>query len=244
MKKLLISLVFCLFVDAYSQIHFLYDFNRQPQGYGSNFSSISYDFIKPDTFGYTFYTIDFYFRCNQVAYMELSRNVILFKNLALHAEFDGGLYYINNNIGGVVHDAFLFGLSIPLTLGVNYLEFQILPKKYSGYTVNDDNTYNYYKGLDGQITMIWNIPISKKFLFNGYIDIWSQKLDSYYNFDPLCKRNYVILSEPQLSYNINKIFTLETRHRISQHFSWNIKSDGTIYNKFSIFPCIGLKINL
>lgn len=226
-------------INSFSQIHFLYDFarNTKLQGdYGKNISSISYENFKPDTFGYTYYTIDFFYVANQIGYMELSRNInIPHTPFAIHAEFDGGLC-----IAGVINDAALLGLSLPLDLkNGKSLEFQILAKKF---------IYYQYKEFDGQFTIVFNFPICKKFLFNGYFDIWSQKLDKSYNFDPKAKRNFVILSEPQFCYNINKTFTIESRLRISQHFCWNIKPDGTHEGKanpdLNFFPCLGLKINL
>lgn len=242
MKKLILLLLYnyCIITSA-QNVQLLYDFgvNRSsavtPKKH--NFFTITYEVNKFDSIGYTyFYTDVFFNNTNKSAglgYTEISRNLKIKKfPVQLHVEFNGGLYIDkpsnNLNFSSGIHNAWLAGLSYPITFKNGaYFETILLYKYFK----------DALKGPDGQITFVWYFPMFKeKIAFAGIFDIWSEeKAITDADITPF-KKHPVIYSEPQIWYNVNKHLSIGSEVRFAYNFVYNSKM-------LEIFPCVGAKYN-
>lgn len=217
------------------QIH--YDFGRHL--YSSEQSdrqklTITYEAFKADKLGSWYYFVDVDVR-NQGAsgaYTEISREFNLGSQspFAAHVEYDGGL-----NLYGSYQNAVLIGPA------------------YNGHSADFSKTWSVQlmykqfiksgekKALSGvQLTGVWGITFGNaKWTFSGFADFWTGYIPEW-DADGQ-KKGLVVLTEPQLWYNINKSISVGTEWEISNNF---IYRTGNSDKSFYFNPTLAVKFNL
>ena len=232
MKRLffLLTLVFSLTASAQDiQLH--YDIGRNiytGEEAGRSKVTATLEQFKADKWGSWFYFVDVDLSSHftEGAYTEISREFKLGTQspFALHAEYDGGLSRMGSfqqaGLAGVAYNGHNADFSD--TWSVQLLYKQVL-KSY-------DNTHSY---ASAQLTGVWGLNFfNKKVTFSGFIDFWrGEKADNH--------GCLVVLSEPQLWFNLTEHFSVGTEWEISNNFVYNTYNDKTFFWN----PTLGLKWN-
>ena len=190
--------------------------------------------FKADDWGswYYFFDVDLTSKTTRSIYTEISREINLSKNLPLaaHVEYDGGLWHAPAIGNGSYQQAGLAGIA------------------YNGHNADFSKTWSvqalykqFFKSYEGthsyasfQLTGVWGLNfLDNKMTFSGFIDFWRGEKANNHG----C---LVILSEPQLWYNVNKHFSVGTEVEFSNNFIVNYYNDKT----FFVNPTLGVKWNL
>jgi len=190
--------------------------------------------FKADDWGswYYFFDVDLTSKTTRSIYTEISREINLGKNLPLaaHVEYDGGLWHAPAIGNGSYQQAGLAGIA------------------YNGHNADFSKTWSvqalykqFFKSYEGthsyasfQLTGVWGLNfLDNKMTFSGFIDFWRGAKANNHG----C---LVILSEPQLWYNVNKHFSVGTEVEFSNNFIVNYYNDKT----FFVNPTLGVKWNL
>ena len=190
--------------------------------------------FKADDWGswYYFFDVDLTSKTTRSIYTEISREINLGKNLPLaaHVEYDGGLWHAPAIGNGSYQQAGLAGIA------------------YNGHNADFSKTWSvqalykqFFKSYEGthsyasfQLTGVWGLNfLDNKITFSGFIDFWRGEKANNHG----C---LVILSEPQLWYNVNKHFSVGTEVEFSNNFIVNYYNDKT----FFVNPTLGVKWNL
>ena len=190
--------------------------------------------FKADDWGswYYFFDVDLTSKTTRSIYTEISREINLGKNLPLaaHVEYDGGLWHAPAIGNGSYQQAGLAGIA------------------YNGHNADFSKTWSvqalykqFFKSYEGthsyasfQLTGVWGLNfLNNKLRFSGFIDFWRGEKANNHG----C---LVILSEPQLWYNVNKHFSVGTEVEFSNNFIVNYYNDKT----FFVNPTLGVKWNL
>lgn len=190
--------------------------------------------FKADDWGswYYFFDVDLTSKTTRSIYTEISREINLSKNLPLaaHVEYDGGLWHAPAIGNGSYQQAGLAGIA------------------YNGHNADFSKTWSvqalykqFFKSYEGthsyasfQLTGVWGLNfLNNKMTFSGFIDFWRGEKANNHG----C---LVILSEPQLWYNVNKHFSVGTEVEFSNNFIVNYYNDKT----FFVNPTLGVKWNL
>ena len=190
--------------------------------------------FKADDWGswYYFFDVDLTSKTTRSIYTEISREINLGKNLPLaaHVEYDGGLWHAPAKGNGSYQQAGLAGIA------------------YNGHNADFSKTWSvqalykqFFKSYEGthsyasfQLTGVWGLNfLDNKMTFSGFIDFWRGEKANNHG----C---LVILSEPQLWYNVNKHFSVGTEVEFSNNFIVNYYNDKT----FFVNPTLGVKWNL
>jgi hypothetical protein len=190
--------------------------------------------FKADDWGswYYFFDVDLTSKTTRSIYTEISREINLGKNLPLaaHVEYDGGLWHAPAIGNGSYQQAGLAGIA------------------YNGHNADFSKTWSvqalykqFFKSYEGthsyasfQLTGVWGLNfLDNKMTFSGFIDFWRGEKANNHG----C---LVILSEPQLWYNVNKHFSVGTEVEFSNNFIVNYYNDKT----FFVNPTLGVKWNL
>lgn len=196
--------------------------------------TVTFEKFSADNLGSWFYFVDLDLDRDGVmgAYTEVSREFTFSKSesssWAVHLEYDGGL-----GRGGSYQSAALVGAA------------------WNGHNADFSTTYSVqamYKqfynqtekqgGADGyasfQLTGVWSTNFANNACtFSGFIDFW--RGEGAYHHGKL-----VMLTEPQLWYNITPKFSVGTEVEISNNFIYNTVND----NSFFINPTLAVKFNL
>lgn len=255
MKRIILAIALLastMGLRAQVNIQELYDFNR-------DHLTTTLEMFKADKWGSTFFFTDIYHPWDKVAptdfYTEISRNLNFWKDsklgaLSLHVEWNGGLgenYLVNN--------AWLFGADYLLHNGdfSNTISLTLMYKRISGQTDNCPIQFTCAWGMRD----LFNV---KGLEFSGFLDIWGEVTE--WNIEDDSPSGYhnettswVILSEPQLWYNIGQHFGCEHLSiggevELAYNFSGGYKAPAFLgptatfsnQNKgFTAAPCIGLK---
>ncbi|MGC9363939.1 MAG: DUF5020 family protein [Fidelibacterota bacterium] len=206
------------------QLH--YDFGEN-RGYLTS----TLEMFRPDDFGATFWFVDIDYddgsgtSSASLAYWEIARYVALpfLKNspslnrLTATVQYNDGL----TTLGGF-GSVWLGGFSYPVNLNI--------------ITLNTDLLYRHAEKQPGsfQLTLVWvKTFCNDKLVFSGFMDLWGQE-----NFDgdtDSTDKQLVLLSEPQLWFNVTKHLALGGEVEISRNF---IYAAGAAW-KF--MPTLGLK---
>ncbi|WP_288286491.1 DUF5020 family protein [uncultured Prevotella sp.] len=239
MKKLMISAlmaVAALGANAQNiQLH--YDFGRNiysNEEADRQKVTATLEQFKADDWGswYYFFDVDLTSKTTRSIYTEISREINLSKNLPLaaHVEYDGGLWHAPAIGNGSYQQAGLAGIA------------------YNGHNADFSKTWSvqalykqFFKSYEGthsyasfQLTGVWGLNfLDNKMTFSGFIDFWRGEKANNHG----C---LVILSEPQLWYNVNKHFSVGTEVEFSNNFIVNYYNDKT----FFVNPTLGVKWNL
>jgi opacity protein-like surface antigen len=239
MKKLMtIALMAVAALSANAQnIQLHYDFGRNiysDEEADRQKVTATVEQFKADDWGswYYFFDVDLTNKATRSIYTEISREINLSKNLPLaaHVEYDGGLWHAPAIGNGSYQQAGLAGIAynghnadFSKTWSVQALYKQFL-KSYEG-------THSY---ASFQLTGVWGLNfLDNKMTFSGFIDFWRGEKANNHG----C---LVILTEPQLWYNVNKHFSIGTEVEISDNFIVNYYNDKT----FFVNPTLGVKWNL
>lgn len=235
MKRLVLILVVGLttLVANAQNLQFHYDFGRHlystEEGGRQNITA-TFEKFSADKLGSWFYFVDLDVDKDGVmsGYSEVSREFNVAKasessSFAAHIEYNGGL-----GRGGTFQSAALIGgawnghnADFSTTYSIQALYKQFL---------KCGNTPG-YKSL--QLTGVWSTTFSDgKCTFSGFMDLWRGKNNG--------KGQLVLLTEPQLWYNINDKVSLGTEWEISNNFIYNPVND----KSFFVNPTLGVKFNL
>lgn len=209
------------------QLH--YDFGRNiysNEEAGRQKVTMTLEQFKADQWGSWFYFVDIDFsrKFTEAAYAEISREFnIGSKGFAAHVEYDGGL-----NKGGSFQQSALLGgawnghnADFSKTYSV-----QLMYKRYF-------KSYNYTNAYHSlQLTGVWGLNFADKWRFAGFIDFWrGEKANGH--------GQLVMLTEPQLWYNVNEHLSFGTEVELSNNFVYNLYND----KKFFVNPTIAAKWN-
>ena len=235
MKKLfslvLTALAACTMQAQDIQLH--YDFGRNiytGEEAGRQKVTITLEQFKADKWGswYYFVDVDLSSHFTESAYTEISREFNLGKQspFAAHVEFDGGLSrtmsFQQAALAGLAYNGHTADFSKTWSVQLLYKQF------FKSY----ENTHSY---ASAQLTGVWGLNfLNKKLTFSGFIDFWrGEKADSH--------GCLVILSEPQLWYNITDHFSVGTEWEFSNNFVFNEDPEST--KTFFMNPTVGVKWN-
>ena len=211
------------------QLH--YDFGRNiypDEEAGRQKVTVTVEQFKADKWGswYYFVDLDLSRKFFKGAYTEISREFNLGSQspFAAHIEYDGGL-----NLGGSFQQAALVGAA------------------YNGHNADFSKTWSvqllykrFFKSYDytsaynsAQLTGVWGINFAGgKGTFSGFIDFWrGEKADGH--------GQLVILSEPQIWYNVTSNISFGSEAEISNNFIYNTYND----KSFFINPTLAFKWN-
>ena len=242
MKKVFIlGAIATLFLaqGAKAQTNFqtFYDFERGHftttlEGYygdkwGDTFFFVDYDYNHPkDAAGDKTYGVS-------GSYFEIARGINFWqdtalKSLSAHVEYNGGVGFGNAN--------FLFGVNYFLHNSdfSNTFTFELMYKTFQGSSSD----------IPLQFTFVWGM---NNFLgvnglkFSGFADIWGENTPYWYgDKNPLGAEEgkFIFLSEPQLWYNVGKLFGMDNLHIGTElEFSYNFAGCSGFYFR----PCLGTK---
>lgn len=208
MKKVLLLVLVLSFGKIYSQNFQLhYDF-----GEGRKHFTSTLEMFKPDEYGSTFFFVDLDYNVPgnnsiSLAYFEIARYVTVYEKLAVTAQYNDGIGTAGS-FAFPLNQSWLGGVSYPIDLGFVTLNTDILAKK----------IYN-SEGIDGQLTVAWFVPfLDGKLNFSGFLDVWSQD-KSLRNFNNTTDdKEFVLLTEPQLWYNVTSHLAVGGEFEISNNF--------------------------
>ena len=214
-KKLLIFvlLVSVLSVKAQNlQLHFDPRHALHGDVFNKNYFTATFEMFKPDQWGSTFMFVDLDFNQSRgnigTAYLEIARDIKLGKcPIMAHAEFNGGVGKAEN-FGFSIANAYLVGASYSTNIkGVNigtYLTYK----------------YNAFEKVSNDIqwTLTWGTNIFEdKITLSGFFDLWTENKNREHKPGKSGKK-IIILTEPQVWYNINKNLAFGTEIEISNNF--------------------------
>ena len=214
------------------QLH--YDFGRNiysGEEAGRPKVTLTLEQFKADKWGSWFYFVDIDLsrHFTESAYTEISREFNLGQQspFASHIEYDGGL-----SRNGSFQQAALVGAAYN-GHSADFSKVWSLQVLYKQIFKSYDNTHSF---ASAQLTGVWSTTFAnKKCTFSGFIDFWrGEKANGH--------GQLVILSEPQLWYNVNEHFSIGTEWEFSNNFVYNVKPDSD--KTFFWNPTLGVKWNL
>lgn len=235
MKKIFMMVMTAVvaFTANAQDIQFHYDFGRNlyPNEEADRQKvTITVEQFKADKWGswYYFVDLDLSRKFFKSAYTEISREFSLGKQspFAAHIEYDGGM-----NLGGSFQQAALFGAA------------------YNGHTADFSKTWSiqlmykrFFKSYDytraynsAQLTGVWSINFAGgKGTFSGFIDFWRGE---DWRAGHEGHGMLVILTEPQIWFNVTKNISFGSEIEISNNFIYNTYND----KSFFVNPTLGAK---
>ena len=236
MKKLFLFAVMAAaaFTAQAQNIQLHYDFGRNIYtGEEANRQkvTVTLEQFKADQWGSWFYFVDVDLsrHFTESAYTEISREINLGKDLpfAAHVEYDGGL----SKTGSFQQAGLIGGAYNGHT--ADFSKTWSVQLMYKQYFKSYDNTHSY---ASAQLTGVWGMNfLNDKLRFAGFIDFWRGEKANGHG----CM---VILSEPQLWYNITPNLAVGTEWEFSNNFVFN--SDPNSDKTFFFNPTLALKWNL
>lgn len=223
MKYLLTTLLSLLFMTAMAQnVQLHYDFGQanDKNAHDREYLTGTVEFFKPDQYGSTFFFADFDFNGKDkgisLSYLELARNLKITKEFPVqaHLEYNGG------HTGGFsFRNMFLVGGYYDLKVTKSFTVGTMLAYKYIQQVKN---------GADFQLTLTWFKPLGKRFLFTGFVDLWTE--DDL----PSDGKKLIFLTEPQLWFSLNKHFRIGSEIEISNNFVYGSK-------KLEVMPTVAIR---
>ena len=232
-KSLFTLTLFVLSMFTYAQniqLHFDPRHGLHSNTFDRNYFTATFEMFKPDKWGSTFMFVDLDFNQSRgnigLAYMEIARDIKLGKSpIMAHAEFNGGIGKVNNS-GFSIPNAYLVGPSYATNVGGVNL---------SSYLVYKYNAFERVSN-DVQWTVIWGTNLcNDKITLSGFLDIWTENKDQS-KAKITDDKKIILLTEPQVWYNLNQNLSLGTEIEISNNFI-----QGS--NKTLVNPTIAAKWN-
>ena len=243
MKKYLITAAFAVLgsaqiASAQTNLQTFYDFGKDRKHV-----TTTLEMFKADKWGDTFFFVDYDYVTKAQresgyygptgSYFEISRAINFWQNtklapLSAHVEFNGGVNFGSSN--------FLFGAN------------WFLHSKDFTKTLTLELMYKTFKGsssdLPVQFTAVWgmsNLFGVDGLTFSGFADIWGENTSYWYGDEnPLgaAEGKFIFLSEPQLWYNIGKLWGMENLNIGTEiELSYNFAG----CSGFKCRPCLGTK---
>lgn len=217
-KILLILSIICVMGSVQAQNLQLH-FDPRSSLYGSDVAPINYltatfEMYKPDKWGNTFMFVDVDFNFDKrnpgLAYTEIAREFKI-GNFPLlpHIEYNGGLGLVRgDNAGFSIPSSYMAGFGYPFKLGSFFM-----------------NTYVVYKlnafdkaSHDAQWTFTWNANFADgKLSLAGFFDLWTES-KSFTEGPEATGKKLILLSEPQIWYNVTPNFALGSEIELSYNF--------------------------
>ncbi len=250
-----------LTAGAGTNLQVYYDFGSLGTACGNqrtNRVTTTLELFYTDPWGSTFAFVDFDYNIHPsdpkntplLAYGEIARCLNFWQktklgDLSVQVEYDGGLGLYNGGDGirgyGINHAA-LVGLNYCLHTKdyKNIFNIELLYK----YIVDDYNKTR--NSVPLQFTFVWGCDdfcTAPGLRFSGFLDIWGAKQSVFDRTtgtytDPT-KQSFVLISEPQLWYNIGRWFKCPNLNIGTEiEFSYNFTGKGFMCN-----PCVGIKWN-
>ena len=234
MRKFLLSITMmaCALTVGAQNIQLHYDFGRNfysDQEPNRQKMTMTIEQFKADQWGSWFYFVDVDFSRHFVegAYTEVSREINIKKEspFAVHVEYDGGLTRTYAFQQAALLGAAYNGHSADFS---KTWSVQLLYKQY--FSNKDIHSY-----ASGQLTGVWGLNfLNNKLRFSGFIDFWrGEKADNGHGM-------LVMLTEPQLWYNITDHLSVGTEIEVSNNFVTNFYDGKT----FFVNPTLAVKWNL
>jgi len=216
---LIILLAACQFVAAQNlQLH--YDFRHalhsKNLAFPDNYVTTTFEMFKPDKWGSTFMFVDMDYNQSKgnigTAYWEIARDFKIGKcPIMPHIEYNGG---VGNAVGFgfSIPNAYLVGASYPFSCGnANFSTY--IAYKYNAFKKTSN---------DVQWTGTWGIPVlDGKMTLSGFIDIWSENKDHGDGLNTESGKKVIVLTEPQIWYNVNSKLSVGSEIEISNNFYGN-----------------------
>lgn len=179
--------------------------------------------FKADDWGswYYFFDVDLTRKATRSIYTEISREIKLCKDLPLsaHVEYNGGLWHAPAIGNGSYQQAGLAGIA------------------YNGHNADFSKTWSvqalykhFLKSYEGtrsypsfQLTGVWGLNFAQgKGTFSGFIDFWrGEKANGH--------GQLVVLTEPQLWYNVTPHLSFGSEIEISNNFVYNTFNDKSFF---------------
>lgn len=218
MKKLFLLFVLIFASNAFAQnIQLHYDLGEDREYFTSTI-----EMFKPDEYGATFFFVDFDYNASgnksiNLAYFEIARYI----SIPGAGGLSGTVQYNDGTAPwGPLGHIVMAGASYPIDLGFVTLNTDLLFRK------------DYLsEGSDVQLTTVWFVPFfDGKLTFTGFLDVWTGE---YWYTDG---KEVVLLTEPQLWYNIDSHLSIGGEVEISSNFI--PLTDGIEVN-----PTLGVKWN-
>ena len=259
-RIVILALLANLTVFGGTNLQVFYDFGSQGTActnQRTNRVTTTLELFYPDRWGNTFAFVDFDYIIHHddpqntpfMAYAEIARCLNFWqetaaKDLSVQVEYNGGLGLGKNSDGtfygyGINHAA-LVGLNYCLHTAdyKNIFNLELLFK----YVVDDENMWRVKDGsghwqkqkgnqVPLQFTFVWKCQdfcTAPGLTVTGFLDVWGQKLGS---------QAVVIMSEPQLWYNVGQWFKCPNLH-IGTEIEFSYVSGGT---GWMVNPCLGIK---
>lgn len=211
---------------------------------GRNCATSTVEMFHPDRGGSTFFFVDFDYgpfntSNNQYdsakafgAYWEIARELNFWQKskaswLSVHLEYNGGL----NTAAGSFNNAWLGGLTysghskdFSKTWSISAM-YKVIPHTVNAAGKSDIHNF--------QITGVWGINFAKGWCrFSGFIDFWREAR-------PWQGTEYILLAEPQIWFNFNRIKGWE---KVNLSVGAEIElSNNFVKQGFAVNPAVGLK---
>jgi hypothetical protein len=194
-----------------------------------NYLTATFEMFKPDPWGNTFMFVDFDFNFDKqnpgLIYAEIAREFQLGGfPLLPHIEYNGGLGLARGTDAGFsIPSSYLGGFGYPFRLGHFFMS------TYAAYKFNAFRKASH----DAQWTFTWNATLAGgKLSLAGFFDLWSENKDQT---GAVSGKKMILLSEPQVWYNITAQCAVGTEIELSYNFAGA--------EKFYAFPTICAKWN-
>lgn len=198
----------------------------------------TFEMFKPDKWGSTFLfcDLDYYTRGVAGAYWEISREFSFGpkRQWAAHVEYDGGASTAEN-----------------LAFCNRFQQAALVGPAWNWHSADFSSTFSvqtmykhYFKGQRNekafssfQLTTVWGTSFFKGLCtFSGFFDVWH---------DPHVNGKWIVLSEPQLWFNLNKVkacqelpLSIGTELEVSNNF---VHDDYNANNRLYVIPTLALK---
>lgn len=231
-KQILTAVLMLMAMSVQAQnVQLHYDFGRfiyPDEEAGRPKVTMTLELFKADKWGSWFYFVDIDFsrKFTESAYTEISREFNLSKKLpiAAHVEYNGGL-----NRFGSFQQAALLGAAYN-GHNADFSKTWSVQLMYKRFFKSYDYTRAYHSC---QLTGVWGLNFADRAVtFSGFIDFWrGEKANGH--------GQLVVLTEPQVWYNITPHFSLGSEIEISNNFVYNTYND----KSFFINPTLAAKWN-
>lgn len=229
MKRFFVSTLFVVaFLTLNAQnIQLHYDLGKDRQ-----MLTTTVEMFKPDKWGNTFFFIDFDYggkaaNVNGVslAYWEIAREIKIWEApVAIHAEYNGGIFR-TSTFAAELNNSYLVGPSVTFN-NEDFSRVLTLMGMYKYIQDSEDASF--------QLTAVWGLHFfNRKLSFTGFVDFWKQDNVLFDSEGNMSTGEFVLLSEPQLWYNVNENFSAGGEIEISSNFAGN--------KGFMVNPTLGLR---
>ena len=173
-----------------------------------NYFTTTFEMFKPDKWGSTFMFVDLDLNMSKgnigLAYMEIARAIKIGNSpIMAHVEFNGGLASWGN-----IPSAYLGGAAFNHNFGNVNIGTYVAYKYHAFERVSNDV----------QWTVTWGTSLfDNKITLSGFLDVWTENKDRS-KAKLVSGKKIVLLTEPQIWYNLTPNLSLGTEIEISNNF--------------------------